>query len=100
MDIILNKAKEVEKENSFMNCRMFVQLMTGISAIEDQPLLDKQISGCILWWGNESYLHVALLLDDGKIIQVPEWGGKIEILNYEEVTSYWGNPDRIYKSSF
>jgi hypothetical protein len=95
---VREKAKEVVEKNNYLNCRLFVQLVTGIDNIENQKRIEEIVPYSILWWGNESYLHVAIALDKEKILQVPEWGGDMEEISYNEVIDYWGNPDRIYST--
>jgi hypothetical protein len=104
-DKILQKAKEVAKTHSFMNCRLFTQLVTDTPKIEEQPRLKSIEPGAILWWGHSdagtgspAYLHCAVALDKNTVVQVPEWGGKMEVKTLKEAEKEFGEVDRIYKS--
>lgn len=95
---IRDKAKEIVEKNNYLNCRLFVQLVTGIDSIEQQEELKEIEPYSILWWGHESYLHVAIAIDKNTIIQVPGWGENMEEISYNELLDYWGKPDRIYST--
>ena len=95
------KAKNI---SGFLNCRLFVQTLTGISDIEKQPLVNKPKIGDILWWGQEhyktkqlNYRHVAVYAGNGYVWQVEEWGKLPEKLPLKEVIKYWEKPDKIFK---
>jgi len=94
---IIKKAKKAANSD-YINCRLFTQLVTNIPKIEKQPRLDTPEIGAILWWGNgNNYRHCAVALDKDTLIQVPEWGGKSEILKIKQVEKEYGPIDRIYK---
>ena len=95
---LIEKAEEVVEKNSYLNCRLFTQLVTDTPKIEKQPQLKKIEPGAILWWGtDQNYSHCAVALDDKTLIQVPEWGGKSEVVTIKEVEKEYGPVDRIYK---
>lgn len=93
-----------ERANSitgFINCRIFVQELTGISNIEGQPRVSKPSIGDILWWGDEKhgYRHVAVYAGEDQVWQVDSWGASPEKIPMKKVTDYWDKPDRIYKGA-
>jgi hypothetical protein len=103
-DKLREKAKEVEDKHHYLNCRLFAQLLTDITKIENQPKTKTVETGSILWWGTDKQKtqaeinrHCAVALDKNTVLQVPEWGGKLEELPLKKVEEYWGKPDRIYK---
>lgn len=94
---LLRNAKEVKGKQSFLNCRLFIQLLTGINKIESLPKLKSPKVGSILWWGSSSnYLHVAIMLNKNTMLHVDEWGADPEEMNIKKYTDEYGKWDRIY----
>ena len=95
---IIKKAKDVVERNSFMNCRLFTQLVTDTPKIENQPELKSPEVGAILWWGSEQgYRHCAVALDDETLVQIPEWGQDVEISTIKDIEKEYGPVDKIFK---
>ena len=74
-DSLINTGK---KTCGYMNCKLFVQTVTNIPALDDLPSkpftsIDELIIGNILKWGTGQ--HWAIYLGNGEIMEVAEWGG-------------------------
>lgn len=99
-DELIKKADKIVKNKSYLNCRLFTQLVTDTPKIENQPQLDQPETGAIMWWGvGGQYRHCAVALDDDTVIQVPEWGGEVEVVPLSDVEKEYGPVERIYKGS-
>lgn len=111
---LIDKGMLLAQSGSWFNCRLFAATVTETFpesldedfCIEDMPRQEAPSCGSLLWWGthdphneeNESYLHLAVALDEDTVIQVPECGGSPEVLPLSKVETYWGPVCRIYQS--
>lgn len=98
--------ESIHKENPehpFMNCRMFVQMVTGVGKIEALPKVDKSFKGAILWWGDVKkhlsgggYRHVAIDNGDGTCTQVEEWGSPVSTVRISDIEKEYGPVDIVF----
>jgi len=72
---ILDAAKGVCDTQNVLNCKLFVQLTTGVIKPEILPQVEKPQIGDILSYGT----HWAIYLGDNELLEVPEWGGDMTI---------------------
>lgn len=91
------RAKKIQEDYPVLNCRLFAQLLTETPHIEKQPPLKKLGPGAILVWGNSS--HVAVALDENRLIHVPEWHSPFEVIELKKMEQDLGKHYKIYRSN-
>ena len=86
---MLQKAKRLE--DNYMNCQLFVQLMTIADFKTAYPKIKPEEAqpGDILAWGIR---HYAILLEDDKALEVTEWGMKPQIVPYNLIVKEYDEP--------
>mgnify|MGYP000135567301 CR=1 FL=1 len=81
-----------------LNCKLFVQELTGVSKIKDLPSkpfkFEDLKTGDIIAWFNG--LHYAVYLGGGEIIHVEEWGSKPEVASLQDSIEEHDEPEFIY----
>lgn len=90
-DAIISTMKRAKARQSYVNCKLSIQLATGIDEFDSlkniQPSNAKP--GDILAWGIR---HYAILLNNDKVVDVPEWGGEVEIKSLNVVNDEYDEP--------
>jgi hypothetical protein len=87
-----------EKTCGHMNCKLFVQTLSGVSNLEDlhqKPFtsIEDVNTGDILVWGEGQ--HYAIYLGEGEIMHVEEWGGKSTVGSLEAEIETNHEPNKI-----
>ena len=82
----------------YLNCKLFVQELTGISKIKELPSKrynEKKLKvGDILAWPNG--LHYAIYIGKGEVMEVEEWGGSPRIAKLSDLIEEMGQPEFQY----
>jgi len=100
-DQIINSARGVCSTNSFLNCRLFVQLTSGVSKLERLPKVSGRPEvGDILQWGENPARHWAIFIGNGEVVEVPEWGGDIGVTPLRDVNDEYDDPTAILRPSW
>ena len=86
----------------YMNCKLFVQTVTGIPKLEDLPVRSfvsevDLVSGDVLKWGMGT--HWAIYIGDGDIMEVEEWGAESRIVPLAEVLEEMDPPDMVFSTA-
>lgn len=96
---ILEKATHVE---GFMNCRLFVQCLTGASRLQDLPKVTAREArvGDIVIWGENPSRHLAVLIGNGEVIEVEEWGASPRVNLLSNVNDEYDPPTAYLRPSY
>lgn len=98
---IIQSASGVCSTNSFLNCRLFVQLTSGVAKLDRLPRVSGRPEvGDILQWGENPARHWAILVGDGEVVEVPEWGGDVGVTSLHEVNDEYDDPTAILRPSW
>ena len=90
---ILHAARGVCSTNSYLNCRLFVQLTSGVSKLESLPKVSGRPQvGDIIQWGSNPARHWSIYLGNGDVLEVPEWGGELGITPIRDVEDEYDRP--------
>ena len=86
----------------YMNCKLFVQTVTGVPKLEDLPSRPYTseadlVEGDVLKWGTGT--HWAIYLGSGDIMEVEEWGAESRIIPFEEVVDEMDPPDMVLSTN-
>ena len=85
----------------YMNCKLFVQTVTGVSKLGDLPSRpftsesDLEV-GDILKWG--SGRHYAIWIGEGEVMAVEEWGGEPRIVTLQSLLGEIDYPDAVHST--
>lgn len=93
-DDIVKRMEEVKEKQGYINCKLAVQLATGVSKLENLPKVKKAEVGDIYAFGIH---HYAIDIGNNKVVDVPEWGGDVEVKSLKEVTGEYDKPTAIYR---
>ena len=86
----------------YMNCKLFVQTVTGIpklDALPTRPFVSETdlAPGDVLKWGMGT--HWAIYIGDGDIMEVEEWGAESRIVSLAEVLEEMDPPDTVFSTA-
>ncbi len=117
----MQAAKGVCDQNTYMNCRLFVQLTSGNPKLESLPVVTRlpfgdfkgndfewtpkkhpkiEVGDIIAWGGGDSTsYHWAIYMGGDEILEVPEWGGKMQLgkLDVDETGMERNPPSVAYR---
>ena len=84
-----------------MNCKLFVQTVTGVPKLEDLPSRPYTpeadlVKGDVLKWGEG--LHYAIYIGNGEVMEVEEWGAKSRVVRLEKAGE-GENPDMVLSTN-
>jgi len=85
----------------YMNCKLFVQTVTGIPSLDSLPSrpyssTDDLVEGDVLKWGNGQ--HWAIYIGGGDIIEVEEWGAESRVVPLDKVAEEMDIPDMVFST--
>lgn len=60
----------------FLNCRLYVQLETGVPDLESLPVVQRMLKGDILQFGKNPARHWAIYIGNAQVREVAEWGAQ------------------------
>jgi hypothetical protein len=86
----------------YMNCKLFVQTVTGVSKLSDLPPRpftsenDLEV-GDILKWGSGQ--HYAIWIGEGEVMEVEEWGEEPRTVTLQNLLDQIDYPDTIYSTT-
>jgi len=91
-----------QKACGYMNCKLFVQAVTGIPKLDDLPSrsfrsVSDLTAGDVLKWGTGQ--HWAIYIGDGDIMEVEEWGATSRIVSLAEVLEEMDPPDTVFSTA-
>lgn len=98
-DLLLKKAASI---SGFMNCRLFVQCLTGASRLQDLPKVSAREArvGDIVIWGENPSRHLAVLIGNGEVIEVEEWGASPRVNLLSNVNDEYDPPTAYLRPSY
>lgn len=90
------------RKNPYMNCKLFVQTVTGIPKLDDLPSrpfrsIRNLIAGDVLKWGAGT--HWAIYIGDGDIMEVEEWGAEPRTVPLSEIMKEMDPPDTVFSTA-
>ena len=90
-----------QKACGYMNCKLFVQTVTGIPKLDDLPSrsfrsVSDLTAGDVLKWGTGQ--HWAIYIGDGDIMEVEEWGATSRTVPLAEVLEEMDPPDMVFST--
>lgn len=91
-----------QKACGYMNCKLFVQTVTGVPKLDELPSrpfrsIGDLTTGDVLKWGTGT--HWAIYLGNGDIMEVEEWGAESRIIPFEEVVDEMDPPDMVFSTA-
>ena len=89
---LIESAEEICTPGNYLNCKLFVQLLTDTPRLRDLPLADRKRVGDVLQYGSNPPRHWAIYIGDDEVIHIPEWGGTLEIEHWDTVEEEHGPP--------
>ena len=98
-DLLLEKATSI---SGYMNCRLFVQCLTGASRLGDLPKVSVREArvGDIAIWGENPSRHLAVLIGNGEVIEVEEWGASPRVNLLSNVNDEYDPPTAYLRPSY
>ena len=90
-----------QKACGYMNCKLFVQTVTGIPKLDELPSrpfrsIGDLITGDVLKWGTGR--HWAIYIGNGDIMEVEEWGAESHTVPLAEVLEEMDPPDMVFST--
>jgi len=90
-----------QKACGYMNCKLFVQTVTGIPKLDELPSrpfrsIGDLITGDVLKWGTGR--HWAIYIGNGDIMEVEEWGAESRTVPLAEVLEEMDPPDTVFST--
>ena len=91
-----------EDAYGYMNCKLFVQTVTGVHKLDDLPSrpytseADLAVGDVLKW---RAGAHWAIYLGNGDIMEVEEWGAESRIVPFKEVTNEMDHPDMVLSTN-
>jgi hypothetical protein len=99
---ILRAAKGVCAAHSYLNCRLFAQLTSGVPDLESIPPVTGAPGprwglpvlrvGDVLQWGENPARHWAIYMGSGEALEVPEWGGDLALTRVSAISDEYDGP--------
>tara|TARA_Y100000310_G_scaffold303692_1_gene342237 strand:- start:302 stop:655 length:354 start_codon:yes stop_codon:yes gene_type:complete len=94
--------KTGKKACGYMNCKLFVQIVTGNPKLNDLPSRpftseDDLEVGDILKWGTG--LHYAIWIGEGEVMEVEAWGEEPRTVTLQTLLDEMDPPDTIYSTA-
>ena len=85
----------------YMNCKLFVQMVTDIPKLDDlpsKPFVSEVdlVVGDVLKWGTGT--HWAIYVGNGEIMEVEEWGAESRIIPLAKVIEEIDPPDTVFST--
>lgn len=85
----------------YMNCKIFVQAVTGVPKLDELPSrpfrsIGDLTTGDVLKWGTGQ--HWAIYIGGGDIMEVEEWGAESRIVPLAEVLEEMDPPDMVFST--
>jgi hypothetical protein len=91
-----------QKACGYMNCKLFVQTVTGVPKLDELPSRPFSseadlVAGDVLKWGTGQ--HWAIYIDNGDIMEVEEWGAESRTVPLAEVLEEMDPPDMVFSTA-
>jgi len=85
----------------YMNCKLFVQTVTGVPKLDELPSkpfrsIGDLTIGDVLKWGAGQ--HWAIYIGGGDIMEVEEWGAESRIVPLAEILEEMDPPDTVFST--
>jgi hypothetical protein len=93
-DQIVSAMRRAKESVGYVNCKLVLQLATGIPKLENLPKVKTAKVGDIYAFGIQ---HYAVNIGDGMVADVPEWGADVEIKPLATVTAEYDQPTAIHR---
>lgn len=98
---ITEVAEGICSTHSFLNCRLFVQLVSHEPKLESIPTISGEPQvGDIIQWGEDPARHWAIFIGNGEVLEVPEWGGGLGTQKIQELIEEYDHPNAIRRPSW
>ena len=86
----------------YMNCKLFVQTVTGIPKLDALPSrpfrsIGDLATGDVLKWGTGT--HWAIYVGEGEVMEVEDWGAPTRIVSFAEVLEEIDPPDTVFSTT-
>lgn len=91
---ILKAMHTAKQRGGYLNCKLAVQMATGIPKVTELPKVKKHQPGDVLSWGPT---HYAIALSNNRVVHVPEWGGEVETAHLDDLKNELGPPQTIHR---
>lgn len=91
---IINAMHTAKQRGGYLNCKLAVQMATGIPKVTELPKVKKHQPGDVLSWGPT---HYAIALSNNRAVHVPEWGGEVETAHLDDLKDELGPPQAIHR---
>ena len=90
-----------QKACGYMNCKLFVQTVTGVPKLDALPSrpfrsIGDLTAGDVLKWGTGR--HWAIYIGGGDIMEVEEWGAESRTVPLDEVLEEMDPPDTVFST--
>ena len=91
-----------QKACGYMNCKLFVQTVTGVPKLDELPSRPFSseadlVAGDVLKWGTGQ--HWAIYIGNGDIMEVEEWGADSRTVSLAEVLEEMDPPDMVFSTA-
>ena len=79
-------------EGQYLNCRLFVQLVTKTPDLEGMPIVKSMQPGDVLQFGENPARHWAIFIGNGDVLEIPEWGSKSHVTKLAPLLNEYDEP--------